>query len=181
MAYKRGGRTFRPLRRRGMGVFGLTTVDQLTGNLIDSGTNTVIGNCGNLTDWLFYMDCWGVSPATWKNPLGPVQNNYVPPPAPTTAQVNAALTCPDPTLSPEDCASLIGQQADALVQALTNQSIAATQAANLAQVNADNPNGGGLFGCDSSSDVFGCLGGLAWYWWALLAAGGTVLIVSTKR
>ena len=154
------------MRRRGVrglgAMFGLTSVDQLTGNLVDTGTGQVIGNCGNLLDWGFYMSCWGVSPATWKAKLPTLTDQYVPPVAPSNDTAAAAVDT--------------GTE-DQLIQDLTNQSILATQAANLASVQ----NQLNVPGCDPTADLFGCLGGLAWYWWALIAGGGLFAISAMKR
>ena len=126
------------------------------------------------------MACWGVNRSTWKTPLAPVTNDYIPVGAPAQSQVSSALTCDTSLLGPDDdCASLVEQQTKDLIQSLTNQSILATQAANLLQVQTDNPNP--VVGCDATSDLFGCLGNLAWYWWAAIAAGGLAVVLAVKK
>jgi hypothetical protein len=192
MAYRRG---LSGVRRRGLsgsslfGTLFATSINPYTGDILNSD-NSIAGNCSNALDWLMYTGCWANSATQWAQmaQLPQLKSNYVPPPAPTTAQVNAALTCPDPTLSTEDCSSLIAQQANALVASLSAQSVADTQAGNLnfVQTNVpDNPIGSGgspfTWGCDATSDLLGCLGGLPWYVWAGGGLGVLMLVVVLKK
>lgn len=159
-----------------------SAVDIATGNIYDS--SGLIGNCATLSQWLVNPDCWsGGLPNAWKPQFPQIPaTNYVPPTAPSQTQVAAALTCPDPTLSPEDCASLITQQANALVAALTAASVESTQAANsqtIASIVSSNQQA--TSGCDPLNDPLACLGGLAWYWWAAIAGGSVLLILALKR
>jgi hypothetical protein len=110
-------------------------------------------------------------------------NNYVPPAAPSTDADSTALTCPDPTIALADCGDLIAEQASALIQSLTNASVKATQAANLAASQSQGPIGddSGGSGCDPTEDAFSCLGGLSWYWWAAIVAGGFAIVLAVKK
>lgn len=160
---------------------GGTTVNQY-GDILNSD-GSIAGNCATLLGWISNSQCLTNSMSQWAAmaQLKSLGNNYVPPTAPSTDAVSAALTCPDPTIALADCGDLIAEQASALIQSLTNASATATQAANSAASQSQGPigNSGGS-GCDPTEDAFGCLGGLSWYWWAAIVAGGFAIVLAKK-
>ena len=186
-------------RRRGLGdtpsifsfinsttsnLLGGTTVNPYNGDILNSD-GSIAGSCTTFLGWISNSACLANSMSQWAAmaQLKSLGNNYVPPAAPSTDADSAALTCPDPTIALADCGDLIAEQASALIQSLTNASVKATQAANLAASQSQGPIGddSGGSGCDPTEDAFSCLGGLSWYWWAAIVAGGLAIVLAVKK
>ena len=182
MPYRLAGR---PRFRRGFG-----DVNPNTGQITNS-SGAITGSCANGGwDWLLTPACWSQFVSTWQTyatPSALTSGDLIQPGPPSVSALTSALTCPDPTIALADCGDLIAEQASALIQSLTNASVKASQAANLAASQNQAPFGGGggdgsgSSGCDPSSDAFGCLGGLSWYWWAAIVVGGLAIVLAVKK